>query len=189
MGLLQQSDFDDGYYCLPGDKFSKLPAFLTEFNDDSILMPMFGLAEYVKYVADLDVLFVPQTAPYTTIFNKLQVEIDHYLCCALPYPEHKTNRHCKELINTIGIRDMLKGFVYYEFLVTFPFQKTPTGNKMMLSANSTATTDTQNNSDAEARFNRSVTTYRQLQNYMCANEVDFPDFAGFTKDYKMEGIF
>jgi len=192
MGLLTTDDFSNGFFKLLLDKFGKirLEQYLIEFDDDQFLAPLFGKDEYAKYKADLDGNFIPQTAPYTTVFNALCDEVDpcDYIC-KLRYDHGKLNHECKELLISKGIKDMLKGFVYYNYLYDPKAQQTPVGVAILDSANSNAATDDQIASEAEARWNRSIHTYRSIQKYIAANETDFPDFAGFPMYFKMEGIF
>lgn len=164
MSLVLNSDFT-GKYKLALTQYNTvdIDAYIAKY-EKHYLLKLLGAELYDLFIADLDgsTPQVPQTTPYTTIFNEFHTEIYN------------------ELVVSNGIVEMLKGFIFYEYSKDIIQVQTPIGgvkpsgeNAQVLGANQSLTT----------RFNDSVETYKAIQEYICANNSDFSTYRGVEIKY------
>jgi hypothetical protein len=113
------------------------------------LMQLLGSELYDEFISDLSVLNVPKSPNFLSIFN--------------PFVENS----CLKLYVSLGIKDMLTGFIYWEFAKDNISQQTING----------AVRQTGENSDVSStlyttmcnRYNESVRTSRAIQNRIIRN--------------------
>jgi len=129
--------------------------------EDIYLTELLGVKLYNLFIADL-VSNVPVTAKYTKIFNAFKEELDI------------------RLIISKGMKDMLVGFIYFEYMKDSITQTTPIGVVKQQSENSTPISA---HSPIYLRYNESVKTYRAIQDYIMQNLSTYPLFRGYTKQY------
>ena len=185
MGLLTTSDFNSGYHKLSINKYGDLAEYITKF-EDRYMCRMLGEELYSLYLADLDPACVPQSSRFLEIFNSFCKEVNNLgWCCYHNYP---TRDCCTELLESEGIKEMQKGFVYWEYIINQPNQQSPVGPVKKLGANSEALDNTENAHLARSRWNRAVETFDAIQKYICNNLDVYPEFKGFPLAYKFPGI-
>lgn len=114
------------------------------------LMQLFGAKMYDDYVSDMGVLNIPMSPNYEFLFN----------------PFHE-NYAFNQLIVSQGIIDMLKGFVYFEYLKDLTNQMTVNGNVRPVGENSADVSTLY--SMMYARYNESVRTFRAIQRHIVNN--------------------
>jgi len=129
--------------------------------EDIYLTELLGVKLYNLFIADL-VSNVPVTAKYTKIFNAFKEELDI------------------RLIISKGMKDMLVGFIYFEYMKDSITQTTPIGVVKQSTENSTPISA---HSPIYLRYNESVKTYRAIQDYIMQNLSTYPLFRGYTKQY------
>jgi len=125
------------------------------------LAELLGIDLYNLFIADV-VAGVPTTDIYLQIFNEFMSEDDI------------------RLIISRGMKDMLLGFIYFEYQKDMVTQMTPNGvvkqeneNSKPISAHTTIF----------GRYNESVKTYQAIQDYILLNLSDYPAFRGKGKQY------
>lgn len=114
------------------------------------LVELLGSELYNQFIADLDNSNVPQSPNFQFIFN--------------PFYE---NIVLHTIIQSEGIKQMLKGFIYFEYLKDKTNQITPNGNVVPMGENSTTTPTTY--SMMYARYNEAMRTYRAIQTHIAIN--------------------
>ena len=129
--------------------------------EDIYLTELLGVKLYDLFIADL-VSNVPVTAKYTKIFNAFKEELDI------------------RLIISKGMKDMLVGFIYFEYMKDSITQTTPIGVVKQSTENSTPISA---HTPIYLRYNESIKNYRAIQDYIMQNLSTYPLFRGYTKQY------
>lgn len=130
--------------------------------EDIYLSELLGIKLYNQFIADLNISNVPVTAKFTKIFNPFKEEMDI------------------RLIISKGMKDMLLGFIYFEYMKDSVTQTTPIGVVKQATENSTPISA---HTPIYLRYNESVKTYRAIQDYIMLNLGTYPDFRGYNKQY------
>ena len=164
MSIIKVTDFAQGKYVIPTNPMQTTD--LQTYIDDaqrSFLVQLLGVTLYDLFIADL-VNNVPQSARFIKIFD--------------PF----TDQTKDVLTISDGMKEMLKGFVYYIYLRDLVNRATTTGLTKTLSEN------TENVSsvwfDLNRRYNEAVETYKVIQNYICVvNPENYREFNGIFLDY------
>jgi hypothetical protein len=130
--------------------------------EDIYLTELFGISLYDLFIADLDVNDLPQATKYEKIFEAFKEEIGF------------------QLIISKGMKDMLVGFIYFEYMKDSITQTTPIGVVKQQSENSNPISA---HTPIYLRYNESVKTYRAIQDYIMQNMSTYPEFRGYVKQY------
>ena len=163
--VLDIEDFSTGTNTIRHNGYanSNLQWYIDKYERD-FLIDLLGVPLYDLFIADLSG-GVPVSAIYTDIFEPIATVIG---------TENLVNR---------GMKEMLKGFVYFHYVRDDMFKQTPTGAKSTQSDNSTNVTLTSMN--IQSRFNDSVDDYKVIREYIKDNESDYPTFLGCDLDYSL----
>lgn len=159
--ILQTTDFT-GKYAISQNNFntSDLQAFIDKY-ESKYVYDLLGVELGTLLLSDIAVstFLPPVTAIYATIFNDLSQD--------------------EPLVRSNGIKEMLLGFVYFEFVRTQTVQNTLTGN--VLNQNEVATVVDWASTGVYANYNEAITTYRGIQCYVLDNLTVYPTFKGLMK--------
>ena len=163
--ILEISDFDSGINTIRHNGYanSNLQWYIDKYERE-YLIDLLGVTLYDLFITDLSG-GVPTTLIYQDIFNPIATVIGD---------ENLVNR---------GMKEMLKGFVYFHYVRADMFKQTPTGAKSSKSDNSSSVTLTSLN--IQGRFNDSVDDYKVIREYIKENETDYPTFLGVDLDYTL----
>lgn len=170
MSILSISDFSNGRYKIPTNpkQDTGLQMYIDQI-EEYYLPLLFGVDLYTLFIADLALPVVgePTATRFVKIFNAFLDQTD-------------------DLTISDGIKEMLKGFVYYTALRDRNTTVTNDGFVRTLGENSETVTAVRH--DLNKSYNEAVETYMVIQNYMCnvASE-DYEEFNGvmlnFNHDY------
>tara|TARA_R100000541_G_scaffold17473_5_gene27245 strand:- start:275 stop:796 length:522 start_codon:yes stop_codon:yes gene_type:complete len=128
-----------------------------------LLAELLGVDLYNLFVADLDPqTFVPQDQKYLAIYNAFM---------------HQGN-NCNVIISD-GMVDMIKGFIYFEYLKDQINQVWVSGNVAPIGENSKNISTL--SQQIYTRYNQGVFTYHAIQQYICNNSSKYPTFNGQSK--------
>lgn len=130
------------------------------------LIELLGFDLYQLFEADLILGAGTPTEPrFLTIFEALG--IDKAGC----------------VIYSEGFKEMLKGFIYYEYAKDLINQMTPIGNVLPTGENSDKATTLY--SMMYTRYNDACSSYKTIQYYICRNKdgFDYSDFSGNQKGF------
>lgn len=160
MGLLiLATDFTSGKYTIAqgAPNAGQLDACITKY-ESKYLADLMGVELYTLFAATVS-SHVPVGARYLNIFNPFQEQ---------PYD-------C--IIRSEGMKEMLKGFIYWEFVRDQPVKNTMNGNVIpQLENNEHAGPDA-----IYARYNEAIKTYRAIQWYCIEHDDVYPEFKGIDK--------
>jgi hypothetical protein len=134
---------------------ARLNAYIERY-EKRYLIQLLGVDLYNDFIAN------PTNPEYIYIFDAF--EIDYERC----------------IIISEGMKEMLTGFIYFEYLKDLTNQITPNGNVRPIGENSadvsTLYTMMYN------RYNESINSYKGIQTYICKNLTDYDTFNGVNKE-------
>jgi hypothetical protein len=168
--FLETSDFV-GKYKIAKDCYSKdlLESYIDRY-EKFYLQDLLGVTLYNAFVADLndDDSPRPQSHRFREIFN-----------------ERVTEDICGVMYRSDGILEMLKGYVYYHYVLDQEFKNTINGT--VVNKSSFADKVALAKSTLEDRYNIATDTYISIQLYIMDNDTIYPEFAGKTKKLSFFG--
>ena len=153
------SDFGKGKFELHHGMYeqAKIQAYIDKY-ERQYLVKLLGVELFNEFVADLS-SNVPQSAKYLKIYNPF--EYDNVDC----------NIHISE-----GMIDMIKGFIYYQYLKDLTNNVAVSGNVRPMGENSENVSTL--NSMIYTRYNDSIRTYKAIQYYICDFSSDYLKYNG-----------
>ena len=148
--ITQPSDYV-GEYRINKSCFDDLQLFIDKY-EPYYLKRLLGATLYTSFTADLTVTTpqVPQTSPYTEIFNPF--EIDDGDC----------------LFISEGIKQMLIQLIYFHYTREQPYKNTQSG---MVDPNAENSDKAMSFNDIKA-YNEGISNYQIIQWYICDNPID-----------------
>jgi hypothetical protein len=148
--IVNISDFTGKYQLSTGMyDVTKLQDYIDKY-EKRYLIELFGANLYDEFISDLDTNNIPQSPNFIKVFN--------------PFYENLTFR---QLIISEGIKEMLKGFIYFEYSKDLINQMTPYGNVRPISENSEPVSTLY--SMIYARYNEAIKSYKAIQMYIQVN--------------------
>ena len=159
MGLLiTKTDFADTF-ALSISISDKITAYIAMY-EEKYLRELLGASLFTLFKSDVT-NYLPVTAKYLTIFNEINSDEDNFL------------------LHSDGMKKMIKGFIWYEFVAGTAHKHTSTGvvadvNEISLNANFDL---------AFKHYNESIDTYNAIQYYITDNNTNYTDFAGVSKRF------
>ena len=169
--FIKLSDFT-GYRSLPLDKKTEDIAaqYITDFENDYLIC-LLGADLYKEFLADYD--SDPADQPTEPRFTAIYGEIlfDDSTC---------------GIVHSKGMKDMLVGFIYWEFMRDNPIKKNIGGLFRNTQANSTMAKTSESN--IYKAYNESIDSYWAIQRYICLNPENY-DYEEFNGQFKMKNSF
>lgn len=162
MGILIETADFKGKYKVSQNSYTELDRYIEKY-EDIYLFELFGLELYTLFIADLDtqVPKQPQSAEFKEIYNPLKI------------------MHNDNPIHSVGMREMLLGFIYFEYMRDEKYKSTVSGKVTNVSENSREASFTEFN--IYDRYNGSVQAYNAIQCFMLINADIYPLFKGQMK--------
>lgn len=166
MGIfVYSSDFySDGKFELVTGLYSsnnsKIDKYIERYEKD-YLMELLGVELCTLFLADTPGN-VPTSDKYKKIFNPFYEQISF------------------TYMNSKGIKDMLIGFIYFQYLKDLITETTPVGVVKPQEQNSKVITA---HTPIYLKYNESIKTYNAIQEYILFNMNDYPEFKGISKKY------
>jgi len=164
--FLIPSDFT-GEYQLGGNALqtANFQIYINKL-EKKYLTDLLGVELYNLFIDDLDVNFDPQDPIYQAIYEEIAEDEDAGTGC-----QHRS----------LGMIEMLKGFIYYHWLRDQFTTKTISGAVKNEFSNSQPATMSQTN--MEEKYNESVSMYQTIQWYIQENKTDYPTYNGMEKEF------
>lgn len=155
--ILSPSDFVGKYELHTGMYVqSKLQNYI-DIYEPMYLKQLFGVDLYNQFIGDL-LNNVPQSPNFLTVFNPLSQDLGYSF-----YSRYGFNE-LNSMIISQGIKEMLKGFIYFEYAKDLNNQMTPYGNVKPISENSEAVNTLF--SMMYTRYNEAINSYRAIQRFI-----------------------
>lgn len=163
--IVQTTDFV-AKYAISQNSFSEsdLQSFIDKY-ELQYLYDLLGVDLTTAFLADITTPFTsPSTPIYATIFNPLATDEATF---------------CHKQLRSNGIKEMLIGFIYWEFVRMQKVQTTLVGS-IVQSAETSREADW-SETNLFVNYNSSVKTYQAIQYYISKNKTDYPDYNGLQK--------
>jgi hypothetical protein len=159
--IVQVTDFT-GKYELHTGMYAQgnIQAYIDKY-EVRYLRQLLGVELCNDFIADLDNQNIPRSANFLDIYNPFAYDSGYNF-----YLFNGLYEGTGQLLSD-GIKEMLLGFIYFEYAKDLVNQMTPFGNVKPKSENS----DVANTlfSMMYARYNEAITTYRAIQHYVMMN--------------------
>jgi len=147
--IVQISDFKGFYLIAQGCYGSEQLQFYIDKYEEYYLCKMLGNELKNSLIADL-VDGVPTNPEYLEWFNPFCEEITNSCTCEV------------EDLQSVGVKNLLTGFVYYHFISDTIINNTPTGNTVYQTDTSDKVDFIANQRDADKRHNDSVGSFKSV---------------------------
>lgn len=160
--FVNSSDFKDKFEVSTGVySNNKIQDYIDRY-EDIYLVELLGVELYNQFIADLDTNNVPQDPKFIKLFEPFNEQISFTLMISR------------------GMKDMLIGFIYFQYLKDLITQTTSVGVTKPQEQNSKVITS---HTTIYGRYNESVKTYNAIQEYILFSMTDYADFKGVQKLY------
>jgi hypothetical protein len=134
---------------------SKITAYIAKY-EPRYMRELLGAQLYEDFVSDIDQQSnEPKSPNFQTLYNPFAVDVNLY-----------------RILESEGIKEMLIGFLYFEYIKDTSNTITPFGNTVSRSELSKLATSLQ--SLMYNRYNESVRTFMAIREYIVLNWNDFP---------------
>ena len=143
---------------------NKITSYIKMY-EEKYLVHLLGADLYKEFIGDI-ANNIPQSPNFTQIFNAFNMDqntLTSFYGSGVTFG-HSLNR----ILESDGILDMLKGFIYWEYARDLLNQQTPYGGVKQMSENSIVV-DTPHSLFWE-RYNEAIKTYQAIQEYICINQ-------------------
>lgn len=165
--IVKTTDFT-GKYAITQNQFNttKLQAFIDKY-ELLYIYDLLGVTLGNLFYNDIAVstFLPPVTAKYATLFNAIYSDSDNF---------------CGQ-IRSEGVKEMLKGFIYWEFVKAQKAKNTITGT--VVGQNEVSRETDWNETEIYNNYNQAVMTYRSIQRYISENPSDYTEYKGLNKQY------
>lgn len=159
MGLIVVKGDFTGKYAISQNTYSTLDNYIAKY-EELYLIELLGVELFELFKASVTA-HVPASGIYKTIFD----------------PIREDDGDCIRISE--GIKEMLLGFIYFEYMRDLPYAATPSGIVAGQSENNRETSGEENN--IYGRYNISIKSYKTIQWYIGEHSSDYPDFNGKEK--------
>lgn len=159
MAIITTDDFNSGSVRIPRNPNQSIDlSEMIDYVEEYYLPRLFGVELYELFIADL-VGGVPVTPRFVFVFDPFNDQTNDYF------------------VQSEGIQEMLKDFVYYHYGREQQTRLTTVGAKQVNSENSENRSSIQH--DLLQRYNNGMNSYKVIQEYMAnINPDDYPEFNG-----------
>lgn len=159
--LINSSDFIGKYKISTNTaQATELDNFIEQY-ETNYLYDLLGKTLADLFIASV-VNYEPVGAAYLAIYNVIELD----LTCSVERNE--------------GMKNMLLGFIYFEWLRKSPIKSTISGQVVSTNENSIPIMD---NWGMTNRYNSSVNDYQIIQYYINQHLTDYPNYKGQYKGY------
>jgi hypothetical protein len=167
--IVQISDFK-GDYSITMNSFSgaHLQNFINTY-EVKYLRDLLGITLSTDLLTDITTPFTaPTNTDYLAIFNPLAYDYE------------------STQIISDGIKEMLVGFIYFEYTRFQKIQNTITGN--VNAQNEVSTMASWGETNIYINYNKAIDSYKSIQYHISLNEANYSTFNGVCKGYTSEFI-
>lgn len=139
---------------------SKLQDYIDRY-EPRYLKSLLGVTLYNEFISDLN-LGLPQSPNFVAIYNPFSYDY------GVNFYTWNLNYVHSSIIDSEGLKEMLKGFIYFEYSKDLVNEMTPYGNVKPMSENSVVTNT--GFSMIYTRYNEALRTYNAIQDYIVQNK-------------------
>jgi hypothetical protein len=165
MGLLLNSTDFTGEYAIPQNQYTSIT--LEEYivsTERMYLQKLLGVSLSDLFIADLTD-GEPVSPRFVAIFEPLSYDYQNWI------------------VTSNGIKEMLKGFIYFNYTRMQKYQNGIEGASQKMGSNSMPAK--YDSTWLVSMHNISIDTYRAIQDYIQQNKIDYPEYNGQPIGYAM----
>jgi hypothetical protein len=164
MPFITPQDFKDGVITLAVTKLTedRLQIFIDTFQKN-YLQDLLGCELYDLYIADLNGTGDPQTQRFIDIYNAFCLDEDK----------------CQRQVRSIGIFEMNKRFIYFEWERQNKTKNSQTGP--VVNQNEVSREADFSEAGLYRIYNEAVKTYQAIEWFICDNLTVYPEYNGINK--------
>lgn len=166
MGIIINSTDFTGKHRVSKDLYAELDKYIIRY-ERRYLIDMVGLQVANLFIGDL-VLKVPQAPIYLAIYNEIYMQEMSCGCSS-----NRTEMY------SAGIKDMLIGFIYFEYMRDLKYRPTSTG--IVVNQNEVSREVANPDAIMYSRYNDSVEAYNVIRRYCRLN--NYVGLLGSCKQY------
>lgn len=159
MGLIIDKEDFTGKYAIAQNSFTDIDSYITKY-EEKYLIDLFGVELFKLFKASVTSQ-VPGPGVYKTIYD----------------PILEDEGEC--IRKSEGIKTMLLGFVWFEFIRDQKYKATVSGHHVGATENSREASFDELN--IYGRYNESIESYKTIQWYIEEHETEYPDYNGQCK--------
>lgn len=164
MSILTPNDFIEGEYKISQTVTQTIDLQKKiDFVESTYLVALFGVELYDLFIIDYATL--PLDARFQVVFDAF-----NYQTTEKP-----------QLVQSRGIKEMLKAFVYYLYVRDTTTRQTTVGIERPESNNAMSITAVLHN--ITVKYNEGICSFKAIQYYILDNEADYSEFLGVNKAY------
>lgn len=158
-------NFKIGRFCIAVNvhKENDLQSYIDTF-EKIYLQDLLGCELYDLFIADLDASGMPQTPIYINIYQAFCIDY----------------RGCGNKVRSEGMVQLLKEFIYFEYVRNQKVANSNGGNVVNINEASRETVSFE--TDIYDAYNNGIKNYKAIQFYICENSTDYPTYNGERKD-------
>lgn len=156
--LIQTSDFT-GKYSIAQNSFTPLQSYINKYEKE-YLVDLLGVELYDLFAADVT-SYAPVTPIYQSIYNPFKQDYN------------------KCIVYSVGMKEMLLGFIYFEYMRDQKIKNTITG--AVVNANENARESGFSEFNLFSKYNEGIHTYEAIQWFINENKTDYPTYNGKCK--------
>ncbi len=158
MALITPAEFNNKYELSTGMySTNKIQSYIDKYQE-RYLVNLFGASLYSEFESDLDAN-VPRSPNFLKVFNPFNEDVS-----GLDLSGYFYSYRLNQILESDGIKEMLLGFVYWEYARDLLNQQTPYGGVKQMAENSIVV-DTPHSLMWE-RYNLAIKTYRAIQEWI-----------------------
>lgn len=167
--IISSNDFVNGEYLINNNDNTKqnLKDYITNY-ERTFIYELLGIELGDLFISDLDAITKkPQTQRFIDIYEP--VYFQKYGC----------------IYQSKGIKEMLKGLVYAQFVSSQNFKNTINGNTQgIYQIGETGQTVSAVRNGVVQKYNKSVSSFKSIQFFIHTNSSVYPEFEGVLKEYE-----
>jgi hypothetical protein len=163
--LTNIEDYKGGVFALPLNDFTEknLQSYINRYEKIYLQM-LLGCELEQLFIDDLDENNIPQSERFQKIFNEFCYDDD-----------------CDTILQSFGILDMLKSFIYFEYGRKISNQLSSVGGRRNVGENQEYVQDS--GTPLLDNYNNGVESYQSIQHFICDNDYDYPEYNGQLIEY------
>lgn len=163
--IVQTTDFVGKYKLTQNNlQTSNLQSFIDKY-ELKYLRDLLGVELATLLLADITTNYAgPNTQKYKDIYNS--------------FASDDSELFCKQYYSN-GIKEMLTGFIYFEYVRTTATIHTMTG--VVKPQNEVSSIASFEETNLYSNYNEAMISYKAIQKFICSNSTDYAEYNGISK--------
>jgi hypothetical protein len=166
MAFIEASDFKGKYKLAQDPSNQTITTNVIAEMRDTLIRKIYGAVMGDQVITYVDANFTPSNPLLDTVINPFALDLETY-CCDKE----------ESMIESIGLKNVLLGFIYYQRACDMKLQMQSVGGEIRPKTEN-STNDMLPEAKMIQRYNDSVKSIRSIQRFIRDNISDYPDYNG-----------